>query len=188
MCGFSGYLGGQWQQKNVAIEEQLRKMSHSIIHRGPDSHGHWIDRDNRIAMTHRRLAILDLSDSGSQPMISRNERYVIAYNGEIYNHLELRKLLKTYTDNSFRGHSDTETLLACIEEFGLSKTLELLNGMFAFAVFDRELKSLSLVRDRLGEKPLYYGCHNNIFFFASDIASIDAHSDFHAEIDRDSLA
>ena len=174
MCGFAGYIEDSSFSKEKALF-QLSKMSKKIISRGPDSHGHWIDEEKSIALTHRRLAILDLSEAGHQPFISKSERYVISYNGEIYNHLDLRRELKT---NSWNGNSDTETLLACIEEFGLDLALQKINGMFSFALWDKKKEELSLVRDRIGEKPLYYGWQKNCFLFGSDIAALKENENF----------
>ena len=185
MCGFAGYIGGIFEAGQTGAERQLELMARTIISRGPDSFGHWIDENNAVALTHRRLAVLDLSAAGHQPFVSRSGRYVIVYNGEIYNHLELREELKS---NLWVGHSDTETLLACIEEFGLKTALSKTSGMFAFALWDRKNKELSLARDRIGEKPLYYGWQNNVFLFGSDLSALKAHSIFNAKIDRDSLA
>ncbi len=187
MCGFAGFWGGEWDQNNSVINHQLDKMADAMIHRGPDSSGIWINREDKIAFTHRRLAVLDLTESGAQPMSSKNQRYTIAYNGEIYNHLDLRVdlIAKGF---KFRGHSDTETLLACFEEYGLEKTLTKLNGMFAFALYDAKEKSIFLARDRIGEKPLYYGWNDNTFFFGSELGSINAHDNFRGKIDRNSIA
>ena len=188
MCGFVGYIGGNWNHSKTEIRAQLDLMSKRINHRGPDSDGAWIDFDMKVALSHRRLAILDLSEAGNQPMLSRNKRYVIAYNGEIYNHLELRQQLKNKKRTIFNGHSDTETLLACIEQLGLEKTLKLIKGMFAFALWDREKKCVSLARDRMGEKPLYYGIQKGSLFFGSDLSAIVRHKDFCAEVDNDSIS
>lgn len=184
MCGFAGYIEEKPSFSREKALFQLSKMSTKIISRGPDSYGHWIDEEKSIALTHRRLAILDLTEAGHQPFISKSKRYVISYNGEIYNHLDLRRELKT---NSWNGNSDTETLLACIEEFGLDLALQKLNGMFSFALWDKKKEELSLVRDRIGEKPLYYGWQKNCFLFGSDIAALKENENFEANIDEDSL-
>jgi asparagine synthase (glutamine-hydrolysing) len=146
MCAIAGFLG-----KNQ--EEILRQMTDTISHRGPDDSGAWSDVERGVHLGHRRLAILDLSQAGHQPMSSPSGRYVIVFNGEIYNHLKLREKLTS----AWRGHSDTETLLAGFDAWGIQKTVEETQGMFAFAVWDKKELTLTLGRDRLGEKPLYYG-------------------------------
>jgi asparagine synthase (glutamine-hydrolysing) len=160
-----------------------------LSHRGPDDHGEWVDGPCGIALGHRRLSILDLSPAGHQPMVSRNGRYVIAFNGEIYNHLALRQTLgNEFHGVNWRGHSDTETLLACFETWGVEKTLVQAVGMFAIALWDREARQLVLARDRLGEKPLYYGWQGNTFLFGSELKALKAHSAFEGRIDRGAVA
>ncbi|MDD2759919.1 MAG: asparagine synthase (glutamine-hydrolyzing), partial [Methylomonas sp.] len=182
MCGIAGFLGG------VASEsaDLVRKMASAIASRGPDDADVWCDNKSGIALGHRRLAILDLSVAGHQPMHSTDGRYVIAFNGEIYNHLELRKQLSDFGFD-WRGHSDTETLLAAIVAWGLDAALKASAGMFAFALWDRQSHVLTLARDRLGEKPLYYGIQNNSFLFGSELKALRAHPAFVGEIDRDVL-
>lgn len=186
MCGFLGFFGGEIGSNGD--EALLRSMAHTLIHRGPDDGGVWCDGVERIGLGHRRLAVVDLSPAGHQPMISASERYVIAFNGEIYNHLDLRLELKEQT---WRGHSDTETLLAGIEAWGLEATLKKSIGMFAFALWDRQTHSLMLARDRMGEKPLYYGWQGSgnerVFLFGSELKALKAHPAFVAEIDRGAL-
>jgi asparagine synthase (glutamine-hydrolysing) len=170
-------------------EEKAREvagnMAHRLAHRGPDSSGEWVDARAGLALGHRRLSILDLSDAGAQPMHSATGRYVITYNGEIYNHLELRRKLPDGGRHShWKGHSDTETLLACVEEWGIEKTLKLIRGMFAFGLWDRHERSLILARDRLGEKPLYYGEMGGAIVFASELKAFWAHPGFTCRIDR----
>ena len=156
MCGLAGYLGGNSFESTEASKELLSLMSKNIIHRGPDSSGIWLDEESRLGLAHQRLSVLDLTKAGHQPMISKNNRYVIAYNGEIYNHLLLRKELKNSRQiSSWKGSSDTETLLSCIQEWGLKETLSRIEGMFSFALWDRKNRELTLTRDRIGEKPLY---------------------------------
>ena len=183
MCGLTGF----WQPCDFypgSAEAIAEKMAERIIHRGPDDRGVWIDKSCGIVMAHRRLAILELSQAGHQPMVSASGRYVIVFNGEIYNHLDLRKELG---DAAWRGHSDTETLLAGFEGWGIETTLKRTVGMFAIAVWDREGKTLTLARDRIGEKPLYYGFQKNTFLFGSELKALKAHPDFMGEIDRDVL-
>lgn len=184
MCGISGFcnLPNNWQ-------ENIKNMNERIIHRGPDGDGVWTNDDHSVVLGHRRLAVLDLSNNGYQPMSSNSGHTVIVFNGEIYNHLVLKKeLVEAGFVKEFRGHSDTEVLLECIEAFGVEKTLKMAKGMFAFAVYDRRTETVFLARDRMGEKPLYYGFFQNGFIFSSDIAAITKHSAFEEEIDREALA
>ena len=185
MCGLTGYIGGEWPNGFEGAENQLKLMSEAIKHRGPNFSGTWIDQDHGIAFAHRRLSILDLSDNGNQPMFSSSKRFVILFNGEIYNHLSLRaELEKNNSVPDWNGHSDTETILAYIENYGFSKTLKNCVGMFAIALLDRKEKVLYLARDRIGEKPLYYGWQKNAFLFGSELKALKAHSDFIGEISR----
>ncbi len=160
-------------------------MAQAIAHRGPDDSGYWMDSSAEIVLVHRRLAIQDLSPSGHQPMVSASGRYVVVFNGEIYNHLDLRKALDGH---AWCGHSDTETMLAAIERWGLEAALKKFVGMFAFALWDSHQRVLSLCRDRLGEKPLYYGRLGGVFGFASELKALRAHPAFRADIDRNALA
>ena len=144
----------------------LNRMSNAISSRGPDASGIWYDSNQRIAFAHRRLSILDLSSAGSQPMISRDGRYVITYNGEIYNFKELKKLLETDGVN-FVSYTDTEVLLELISQRGIDAALSLVEGMFAFAVWDKQRSQLTLARDKFGQKPLFFGFHRGHFLFAS---------------------
>ncbi|MEE4174573.1 MAG: asparagine synthase (glutamine-hydrolyzing), partial [Xanthomonadales bacterium] len=161
-------------------------MSTALRHRGPDSRGVFCDPDRAYAVAHRRLSVLDLSEAGHQPMIDPTGRTVIAYNGEIYNHRELRADLEH--PPAWRGDSDTETLLMAIEAWGVTGALERARGMFAFALWDRETATLTLARDRLGEKPLYYGWVGGAFLFASELAALEAWPGFEATVDSDALA
>ena len=185
MCGLAGYFGNDLQDARSALTRAAR----AIAHRGPDDEGYWEDRDAGIHLAHRRLSILDLSPAGHQPMPSADGRLVIAYNGEIYNHLKLRERLEREgSAPPWRGHSDTETLLACVSAWGIEKTLESLIGMFAFALWDRETRQLTLARDRLGEKPLYYGWVGNGIGFASELKALRELPGFSSTIDRAALA
>lgn len=227
MCGLTGFIGGS---ADAAV---LRRMADQIVLRGPDDGGYWSDAAQQVNIAHRRLAIVDLSPAGHQPMVSAQGRYVIAFNGEIYNHLELRTELErtsaghknqvlsrkesiestpvlsaehknqvlsaekrqrqgnTKTGVEWRGHSDTETLLAGIEAWGLEVTLKKCIGMFAIALWDRVENQLTLARDRMGEKPLYYGWQGEgaqrVFLFGSELKALKAHPDFSADIDRGAL-
>jgi len=173
MCGIAGYWSFNKASSEI-LSPILRHMSGALTHRGPDSSGFWLDSQVPIGIAHQRLAVIDLSVSGSQPMISETDRFCISFNGEIYNHLELRKSL----DKSWCGSSDTETLLAAIECWGLEETLARTSGMFAFALWDRSNRTLRLVRDRFGEKPLYWGVitHDgeSALVFSSELAAIKA--------------
>lgn len=170
--------------------DDLRLMASALRHRGPDDSGLWMDADVGIGLAHTRLAIQDLTSAGHQPMLSLSQRMVLVFNGEIYNHLELREKIQNQAGEAlrWRGHSDTETLLAGFEIWGIEQTIRLCVGMFAFAVWDREKRTLILARDRLGEKPLYYGSNAGTFFFASDLRGIKAHPGFRSEIDQGALA
>lgn len=185
MCGIAGFLhhvGGD-------SARHVNNMSAVLVHRGPDDAGHWVDTADGIALAHRRLSILDLSPAGHQPMQSASGRYVIAFNGEIYNHLAIRKDLESAGHApAWRGHSDTETMLAAIEAWGIEPALKGFVGMFAIALWDRTDRVLFLARDRLGEKPLYYGWWNGTFLFGSELKSLRAYPGFGAEIDRGALA
>ena len=182
MCGLVGFFGGGLDDPRQA----LTLAAQAIAHRGPDDFGYWRDDQAGLSLAHRRLAILDLSAAGHQPMASDDGRWVIAFNGEIYNHLALREALPA--PGPWRGHSDTETLLASISALGLERTLESLIGMFAFALWDRDERRLYLVRDRLGEKPLYYGWVGQGLAFASDLKALRALPGFSGRIDRAALA
>ena len=183
MCGIAGFIG---KVDNSVLK--LTKMVHSIHHRGPDDHGIWLDEVPGMGLAHARLSVLDLSPAGHQPMHSDSGRFVMVFNGEIYNHHAIREELESAGGASWRGRSDTETLLAAIECWGLEATLKKTRGMFAIALWDKTEKTLSLARDRMGEKPLYYGWVNNNFVFASELKAIKALPDFNNAIDRSALA
>jgi asparagine synthase (glutamine-hydrolysing) len=163
-------------------------MAERIISRGPDDKGAWSDPKIGIALAHRRLSILDLSPAGHQPMHSPSGRWVMVFNGEIYNHLELRKSLDAAGMVDWRGHSDSETLLEAIEQWGVQATLERAVGMFAIALWDRVEHALVLARDRFGEKPLYYGWQADQLLFASELKALAPHPAWQPEIDREALA
>lgn len=187
MCGIVGFFrpGGLPE----AATEHLGRMSERIAHRGPDDRGIWLDADVGIALGHRRLSILDLSSAGHQPMTSASGRYVIVLNGEIYNYPCIRRELEaSLLSVAWRGHSDTEVLLAAFDEWGIEASLKKAGGMFAFALWDRRERTLTLARDRVGEKPLYYGWQGDIFLFGSELKALRAHPAFQAGIDRNVLA
>ena len=184
MCGLAGAL---WRDRRTGDLTSIgQAMAAQIRYRGPDDVGVWHDAEAGILLAHVRLAIVDLSPAGHQPMVSPCGRYLLVFNGEIYNHLALRSEMGRETD--WRGHSDTETLLAGFARWGVMATLERAAGMFAFALWDRETGSLTLGRDRLGEKPLYYGWHRGAFLFASELKAFDAWPGFDPELNRDALA
>ncbi len=184
MCGIVGFFGKPGSDET--LQRDVHFMSESIYRRGPDSHGEWVDGTNGIAFGHRRLSILDLSPLGHQPMISPSGRFVMVLNGEIYNFQELRVQLEA-KGACFKGTSDTEVLLAAIEEWGIQRTLEESVGMFAIAVWDRQTRKLYLARDRFGEKPLFYGRCGKTFLFGSELKALTRHPDWNASIDRDSV-
>lgn len=192
MCGFTGFLSLQPLLDKSEELSILERMAATIVSRGPDDAGYWCDAvgEAAVGLAHRRLSILDLSPAGHQPMACHTGRYVLAFNGEIYNHLDLRK---AFGGNiPWRGHSDTETLLAGFVAWGVRKTLERAIGMFAIALWDKKEQTLTLARDRLGEKPLYYGWQGQgdgaSFLFGSELKALKAHPTFAADIDRNALA
>ena len=187
MCGITGFLESSKNKDLSFYQATIAGMMAPIWRRGPDDSGEWLDPNSGIALGFRRLSILDLSPTGHQPMFSADERYAIVFNGEIYNFDQLRIDLAGL-GHSFRGHSDTEIILASICQWGIRETLHRANGMFAFAVWDRHERRLTLVRDRLGIKPLYYGWAGSAFLFGSELKALKAHPAFHAEIDRGALA
>ena len=186
MCGIAGFLGSAGTAGQDALV--VRRMADLLRHRGPDDDGVWADTEAGVALAQRRLAIVDLSPAGHQPMFSACQRYVIVFNGEIYNYEELRRRLDSEAVHAWRGHSDTEVLLEAIARWGLKRALELSAGMFAFALWDRRERTLVLARDRLGEKPLYYGRIGKSFAFASELKAFRAHPAWNPEIDRDAVA
>lgn len=184
MCGIVGLLRRDYGSNEW--ERCLGIMSGQLAHRGPDDKGIWYDKKAGVGFGHRRLSVIDLSPNGHQPMVSRSGRYVISYNGEIYNYLSEKAALER-SGSIFRGRSDTETLLESVETRGFEEALALTNGMFALALWDRKENVLSLARDRIGEKPLYYGFAGNAFVFASELKAIRAFPGFNNEINRDVL-
>lgn len=190
MCGIAGFLDKTFRNPMETHHSTAGRMGDAIRHRGPDDAGTWVDTSAGIALAHRRLSILELSPAGHQPMLSGSGRYVIVFNGEIYNFQELRKELEKSNNAPlhFRGHSDTEVLLACFDNWNVEPTLSRVNGMFAFALWDRQERVLYLGRDRLGEKPLYYGWMGGVFLFGSELKALRAHPSFEADIDRGALA
>ncbi len=187
MCGIAGFWDRRGRWTGQQLGDVASRMAAALKHRGPDDSGVWVAPHCGVALGHTRLAILDLSPSGHQPMSSRCGRFQLVYNGEIYNYRELRTELEG-CGQTFVGHSDTEVLLAAIVQWGLSGALPRLVGMFAFACWDEQDRRLSLVRDRLGIKPLYYGWVNGALVFASELKALRQFPGFDATIDRDALA
>lgn len=201
MCGIAGF----WQSGRSRTSDAglaVQAMAAAIHHRGPDASGAWIDHAAGVALGHRRLSILELSVAGHQPMLSACGRYVLIFNGEIYNHLDLREQLGSHAAAAgalgqepaeharpaWRGHSDTETLLQALSTWGVQAALSRSVGMFAFALWDRKEQRLTLARDRMGEKPLYYGWQNDVFLFGSELKALRAYPAFSAEVDRNALS
>ena len=183
MCGIAGLIGTPGSSSRSTV----LGMSKAIRYRGPDDTGVWCDDICGVALGHARLSILDLSPEGHQPMVSPSGRYVISYNGEVYNFAELRSELEI-TGTKFRGYSDTEVMLAAFEAWGIEKAVQRFVGMFAFALWDRVERQLTLVRDRLGEKPLYYGWCGKTFLFGSELKALRVHPSWRGEINRGALA
>jgi len=185
MCGILGCVG------EIDFDLESFSMANNLMsHRGPDDSGVWKNENNEVIFGHRRLSILELSSKGSQPMQSRSNRFVISYNGEIYNHLEIREKLErefSFLSNSWKGNSDTETILACLDSYGIKKTLNLLTGMFSFAVWDKFDNKLYLTRDRIGEKPLYLSFLKGRLYFSSELKAIKFLSKEKLKISADSL-
>lgn len=184
MCGIAGFV--ERDHGSIALEESVRRMVAPLRHRGPDADGVWTDAGAGVGMGHRRLSIIDLSSTGAQPMVSASGRFVISYNGEVYNAEELRKELER-CGAVFRGSSDTEVLLEACAAWGIKAAVRRVVGMFAFAIWDRADRSLHLVRDRLGIKPLYYCAAPDRFLFASEITALQAHPKFSGTIDQDAI-
>ena len=187
MCGITGFWDARCGSDAADLQATVQRMALTIQHRGPDDSGEWVDAEAGLALGFRRLAIVDLSPTGRQPMLSADGRYVIVFNGEVYNFIELRAELSAL-GHSFRGTSDTEVMLAAVCQWGLKTAVSRFNGMFAFALWDRQQRCLHLVRDRIGIKPLYYGWSGGVFLFGSELKPMRSHPAFAAEINRDALA
>ena len=186
MCGICGFLDLNRHRNSETLTAAVMGMADTLQHRGPDDCGSWVDAEAGVALGFRRLSILDLSETGKQPMVSASGNFVIVYNGEIYNFLELRHELEQM-GSVFRGRSDTEVLLAAFDHWGVEESLRRANGMFAFALWDRSEGTLTLARDRVGKKPLYYGRCGSGFLFSSELKAIQAYPGFQSEIDRTAL-
>lgn len=189
MCGIAGFLDKHYAASDDASSIACA-MADAVAHRGPDDAGMWLDPQAGVALAHRRLAVIDLSPAGRQPMQSASGRNVVAFNGEIYNHRSLRREIEVRFPGSaaWKGCSDTETLLAAVESLGIEEALRAVTGMFAFALWDRRERVLYLARDRAGEKPLYYGWQNGVFMFGSELKALAAHPAFAGDVDRNVLA
>lgn len=188
MCGIVGFI---IDNDALPLDITICQMISSLRHRGPDDHGCWIDRNAGVVLGHTHLSVLDLSPQGHQPMHSAYGRYVIVFNGEIYNFQEIRRELEDNSGDlpiSWRGSSDTEVMLAAFSRWGVETSLKRFVGMFAFALWDRQDRVLYLVRDRVGEKPLYYGWSGGTFLFGSELKALRAHPNFRAEINRDTIS
>ena len=187
MCGIAGFCNFHGSVKMQ--EENLEKMKQRMLHRGPDAGGSYISEDGKVALGHRRLSIVDLSEAGLQPMKSHSGRYVMVYNGEIYNYKKLsQKLLNEKKVDRFRGTSDSEVILEAFEAYGVEETIAQCKGMFAIALYDTKEQKLYLLRDRIGEKPLYYGFMGDTFVFASDVACIASLDGFQNPVNKDVLS
>jgi asparagine synthase (glutamine-hydrolysing) len=184
MCGLTGVFDPNQQLGADSLRNMVGQMTSAIVHRGPDDVGLWVDSQAKLAFGHRRLSIIDLSEAGQQPMVSANGRWVIAYNGEMYNSSAIRELLG---EMKYRGHSDTEVLVEAFAQWGVEATISRINAMFAFAAWDIQENELWLARDRFGEKPLYYGWHGNVLLFGSELKALAAVEGFSPDIDRQAL-
>lgn len=189
MCGINGF----YSNFSSTFNNVIVKMNSAISHRGPDTNGTWVDKNSGIVLGHQRLSIIDLSVSGNQPMRSSSGRFTLTYNGEVYNHLEIREELKKSNFNiKWKGLSDTETLLEAIDFWGIEKSLLKIDGMFAFGLWDQKTRCLVLARDRIGEKPLYFGWQgkgkNKVFLFGSELKALKVHPQFDGTINRDAIA
>lgn len=191
MGGICGFVDSARLRSVDSYGDIVSRMADRLRHRGPDDSGVWVDADAGLALGHRRLSIIDLTPQGRQPMVSHCGRYVIVFDGEIYNYRQIRSELESELGISsipWKGHSDTEVMLAAISQWGLEGAIQRFNGMFGFALWDRKERILFLARDRIGKKPLYYGWAGNVFLFGSELKALTAHPEWPNEIDRDSLA
>lgn len=187
MCGIAGFVNPSRCLSRPQLEDVALNMAATLRHRGPDDQGVWADPESGVGLAHRRLAIQDLSSEGHQPMRSADGRYVLIFNGEIYNFQQLKSYLER-ANHKFRGHSDTEVMLAAFREYGVQPALEKFVGMFAFALWDCRERRLYLARDRAGEKPLYYGWNRGVFLFGSELKALRAYPGFEADVDSQALA
>jgi len=186
MCGISGFILSE-ERSYAEVSRISKDLNNTLLHRGPDCGDVWIDEELKVSLGHRRLSIIELSEAGNQPMKSFNGRFIIVFNGEIYNHIQIRNILKKENIN-WRGFSDTETLVEAINILGIDKTLDYCKGMYAFALWDKKFRKLTLIRDPVGEKPLYYGWVNNNFVFGSEIKVLKNFPNFSNKISKKSIS
>ena len=187
MCGIAGFVGAASHSAGGNADAIAEQMAASLSHRGPDDQGIWRDAEAGTALVHRRLSIIDLSPAGHQPMVSADERFVISYNGEVYSYQPIAAELAA-SGRKFRGHSDTEVILESFAANGIEPTLKRMIGMFAIALWDRRERTLTLIRDRLGIKPLYWAKLGNLFLFGSELKALRAHPGWTPRIDRNAVA
>ena len=188
MCGIAGFFTSDSTRDAAKLKDRATAMASAILHRGPDDGDVWCDAETGLGLAHRRLAVVDLTAAGHQPMLSHDQRWVIAYNGELYNTAAIREELEGARGAiRWRGHSDTEVLLEAIAVWGVKEALRRVVGMFAFALWDQRERRLTLARDRIGEKPLYYGSFNGTLLFGSELKALRAHPAWRGEVDRDVL-
>ena len=187
MCGLAGFIDSSRQTGADDLQQTVQRMADTLAYRGPDDHGAWVDAEAGVALGHRRLSIIDLSPTGHQPMASHDGRYVIAYNGEVYNFPDLRQELES-EGIGFRGNSDTEIIVEACARWGPQTAIKRLNGMFAFALWDRQERRLILARDHVGIKPLYWGHFGNLLLFGSELKALRAHPGWQPCINRQALA
>ena len=187
MCGIAGFYKNNKGITTSLAENILKKMTNSLSHRGPDHLNYWYSEEDDIFFSHSRLSILDLSSNGNQPMFSKSNRYVITFNGEIYNHLEIRNKINKKKKIIWKSSCDTETLIESIELYGVENTLNMIEGMFAFAIWDKKKKQLYLARDKFGQKPLYYGFLGDSIVFGSELKAITCYQNFSNHISKSAL-
>jgi len=187
MCGIAGYIEWAAKSNQSELEAQGRVMAKAMLHRGPDAERVWADAERGLSLCHARLSVIDLSDAGLQPMTSANGRFVMVYNGEVYNADDILEEFGGDAPN-LRGHSDSEVILEACAHWGVAAAVEKFIGMFAFAIWDKREKTLTMARDRFGIKPFYYGEQNGVFFFGSELKALMAHDKFVRDIDRNALA
>ena len=185
MCGISGFVWSNFLSKSP--NEIIKNMNSELVHRGPDFQDYWIDLENKVALGHTRLSIIDLSNNGNQPMHSNNKRYSLIFNGEIYNFKKIKKKYLSNFNINWNGNSDTEVLINCFDNLGLNKTLNIIRGMFSICLYDKYKKKIFLIRDIAGEKPLYYGMINENFIFSSEIKSLRKFPDIRFEVSKKAL-
>lgn len=188
MCGITGFFPGPNGYRNLDQKKYLLKMSEALVHRGPNDSGAWFDEETGIGLAHQRLSIIDTSAAGHQPMDSSSGNFRVIFNGEVYNHIEIRKEIESIANVNWKSTSDTETILEAFEVWGIENSIKKFVGMFAIAVWAYKERSLYLIRDRLGEKPFYYGWQNDVFLFGSELKSLYAHPSFENKLSRKNIS